>query len=87
MAAGHRVDAGRWNTETDRLLDRMATRFPRVETHRRVRGFLFGLLADMPQKNDEELKVEIAQAHRLPARRRLALVVAGSWGVGTSNER
>jgi SRSO17 transposase len=38
-------------TETDRLLDRMAGRFVRVETRRRARSFLFGLLADLPRKN------------------------------------
>ena len=36
--------------ETDRLLDRMASRFIRLET-RRARGFLLGLLADLPRKN------------------------------------
>ena len=51
MAAGHSVDAGRWSAETDKLLDRMAARFPRVETRRRVRGFVLGLLADLPRKN------------------------------------
>jgi len=35
----------------DRLLSRMAGRFARVETRRRVRGFLLGLLADLPRKN------------------------------------
>ena len=29
----------------------MAGRFARVETRRRVRRFLFGLLADLPRKN------------------------------------
>ena len=51
MAAGHSVDAGRWGAETDRLLDRMAARIPRVETRRRVRVFVLGLLADLPRKN------------------------------------
>jgi SRSO17 transposase len=51
VAAGHSVGPGGWDTETDRLLDRMAGRFPRVETRRRVRGFVFGLLADLPRKN------------------------------------
>ena len=51
MAAGHSVDAGRWDAESDRLLDLMAARFPRVETRRRVRGFVLGLLADLPRKN------------------------------------
>ena len=51
MAAGHSVEPGLWRAETDRLLDRMAGRFARVETRRRARGFLLGLLADLPRKN------------------------------------
>ena len=51
MAVGHSVEPGRWQAETDRLLDRMAGRFARVETRRRARGFLLGLLADLPRKN------------------------------------
>ncbi len=51
MAVGHSVERVRWQAETDRLLDRMAGRFARVETRRRTRGFLFGLLADLPRKN------------------------------------
>jgi SRSO17 transposase len=47
---GHSVGRG-WQAETDRLLERMAGRFTRVETRRRARGFLFGLLADLPRKN------------------------------------
>lgn len=51
VAVGHRVGPARWAAETDRLLDRMAGRFARVETRRRLRGFLLGLLADLPRKN------------------------------------
>ena len=51
MAAGHSVDAGRWSAETDRLLERTAARFPRIETRRRARGFVLGLLGDLPRKN------------------------------------
>ncbi len=51
MAAGHRIGPAGWRAETDRLLAGMAGRFVRVETRRRVRGFLFGLLADLPRKN------------------------------------
>ena len=51
MAAGHSVDAGQWDAEVDRLLDGIAARFPRIETRRRVRGFVLGLLADLPRKN------------------------------------
>ena len=52
MAAGHSVDARRWDAETDGLFDRVALRFPRVETRRRVRRFVLGLLADLPHEVD-----------------------------------
>jgi SRSO17 transposase len=48
---GHSVEPALWTWETDRLLERLAGRFARVETHRRARGFLLGLLADLPRKN------------------------------------
>jgi hypothetical protein len=51
VAVGHRVEPARWRAEADKLLDRMAGRFVRVETRYRARGFLFGLLADLPRKN------------------------------------
>jgi SRSO17 transposase len=51
VAAGHRVEAADWTAEADRLLDRMAGRFARVETRRRARAFVLGLLADLPRKN------------------------------------
>jgi SRSO17 transposase len=51
VAVGHRVGPVRWQAEADRLLERLAGRFARVETRRRARGFLFGLLADLPRKN------------------------------------
>lgn len=35
----------------DRLLDRMTGRFARVETRRRLRGFLHAMLAELPRKN------------------------------------
>ena len=51
MAASHSVDAAAWAAETDKLLDRMAGRFVRVETRRRAGKFVLGLLADLPRKN------------------------------------
>jgi SRSO17 transposase len=51
VAVGHSVEVAGWAAETDRLLDRMAGRFARVETRRRARGFLLGLLADLPRKS------------------------------------
>jgi len=51
VAVDHRVGVAGWQGEADRLMARMAGRFARVETRRRVRGFLLGLLADLPRKN------------------------------------
>jgi SRSO17 transposase len=51
VAAGHSVEPARWQAEADKLLGGMAGRFARVETRRRARGFLLGLLADLPRKN------------------------------------
>jgi hypothetical protein len=51
VAVGHSVEAAGWTAEADRLLDRMAGRFARVETRRRARAFVLGLLADLPRKN------------------------------------
>lgn len=48
---GHSVEPARWAAETDRLLDGMAGRFARVQTRRRARGLVLGLLADLPRKN------------------------------------
>lgn len=51
MAAAHSVEPDGWAAEADRLLARIAGRFGRVETRRRARGFVFGLLAELPRKN------------------------------------
>ncbi|MBA3279935.1 MAG: IS701 family transposase [Geodermatophilaceae bacterium] len=48
---GHSVGPARWRAAADELLDRVAGRFARVETRRRARGLLLGLLADLPRKN------------------------------------
>ncbi len=51
MAVGRSIVAEHWLGMLDELLDRVASRFGRVEPRRRVRGFLLGLLADLPRKN------------------------------------
>ena len=51
MAVGRSVAVDRWPGMLDELLGRVAGRFPRVEPRRRVRGFVLGLLADLPRKN------------------------------------
>jgi SRSO17 transposase len=51
VVARARVGPAGWSAGVDELLERIAGRFGRVELRRRVRGFLFGLLADLPRKN------------------------------------
>ncbi len=51
MAVGRSVAVERWAGMLDELLGRVAGRFGRVEPRRRVRGFVLGLLADLPRKN------------------------------------
>jgi SRSO17 transposase len=51
VVARARVGPAGWTAGVDELLERIAGRFGRVELRRRVRGFLLGLLADLPRKN------------------------------------
>jgi SRSO17 transposase len=51
VAVGRRVEPERGRAETDGLFDWVAGRFARVATRRRARGFLLGLLAELPRKN------------------------------------
>ena len=48
VAAGESLDGDWWESMFDALMDRIAARFARVEPRRRVRGFVLGLLADLP---------------------------------------
>ena len=50
MAVGHSIEPV-LAAAVDGLLGRIAGRFARVETRRRARGLLLGLLADLPRKN------------------------------------
>jgi hypothetical protein len=51
VVARARVGPAGWSAGVDELLERIAGRFGRIELRRRVRGFLLGLLADLPRKN------------------------------------
>jgi SRSO17 transposase len=51
VAAGHRLEPGRWLAGFDDLMARIGSRFRRVESRRRAREFVLGLLADLPRKN------------------------------------
>ena len=51
MVARARVEPAGWSAGVDELADRIVARFGRIECRRRVRGFLLGLLADLPRKN------------------------------------
>jgi SRSO17 transposase len=50
VAAGHSVEAGLWPAVEGQLLERVAGRFPRVETRQRFARFLRGMLAELPRK-------------------------------------
>lgn len=45
------VDVGRWKVLFDKLMDRVAGRFGRVETRRTARKMLSGLVSELPAKN------------------------------------
>ena len=51
VAACHSVDADRWQREYGELMGRVAARFVRVESRRRVRSFVRGLLSGLPRTN------------------------------------
>jgi SRSO17 transposase len=51
VAAGHRVDPGRWLGMLDELMLRIGGRFGRVEPRRRARAFILGLVAGLPRRN------------------------------------
>lgn len=51
VAVGHSVGLARWQVTLEEMLNRVAGRFPRVESRRRMRALLLGLLADLPRKN------------------------------------
>ena len=46
MAAGQRVDPDRWLAGLDELLGRPGSRVARVESRRRMRRFVLGMLAE-----------------------------------------
>ncbi|SCE44591.1 hypothetical protein GA0115245_13811, partial [Streptomyces sp. di188] len=51
VAAGHSIDPARWEYTFEVLMDRIASRFRRVEPRRHAREFVLGLLAGLPRKN------------------------------------
>jgi SRSO17 transposase len=51
VAASHSVEVDRWVRGFDEVMDRIAGRFTRVETRRRSRTLLLGLLAGLPRTN------------------------------------
>ena len=50
MAAGQSVDPGRWQTEFDGLMARVAPRFARVESRRLARDAVAGLMSGLAVK-------------------------------------
>jgi SRSO17 transposase len=66
----------------DELLDRIAARFGRIECRRRVRGFLFALLADLPRKNCWTIAEHAGEATPDGMQHLLARAVWDTDGVG-----
>jgi SRSO17 transposase len=76
VAACHSVDGDRWEREYDQLMGRIAPRFARVESRRRVRRFVRGLLAGLPRTNCWTLAEHVGD--RTPDGMQ-HLVSRGSW--------
>ncbi len=51
MAVGHRLDPGGWTAEFDSVVGRVAGRFARSASRRRLSSFLLGLTAGLPRVN------------------------------------
>jgi SRSO17 transposase len=62
VAVGHSVDAARWRAHFDELTGRIAGRFARVESRRRARDLVLGLLSDVPVKNCWTLSEHVGHA-------------------------
>jgi SRSO17 transposase len=62
VVARARVGPAGWSAGVDELLERIAGRFSRVELRRRVRGFVLGLLADLPRKNCWTIAEHVGEA-------------------------
>jgi hypothetical protein len=51
VPAGHSVNPARWQEAFEGLMSPIAGRFTRVESRRRARKLVLGLLSDLPRKN------------------------------------
>jgi SRSO17 transposase len=51
VAVGHSIDSDRWRAEFEAVVGRIAGRFARVESVRRVRSFLLGLVGGLGRVN------------------------------------
>jgi SRSO17 transposase len=71
-----------WSAGVDELTDRIAGRFGRIECRHRVRGFLLGLLADLPRKNCWTLAEHAGNATPDGMQHLLARAVWDTDGVG-----
>jgi hypothetical protein len=77
VATGHSVAPASWQARLEELLGRIADRFARVESRRRAKVFVLGLLADLPRK--ELLDARRARRGRHPGRH---AAPAGRGGLG-----
>ncbi len=75
MAAGHSIDSDRLQGEFESLVGRVAGRFVRVETRRRVRSFLLGLMAGLARANCWTLAEQAGETNPHGMQRLLARAV------------
>ncbi|MFE2315842.1 hypothetical protein ACFXC8_22325 [Streptomyces sp. NPDC059441] len=62
MAAGHSMEAARWQAMLDQARARRAGRFRRVEPRVTARAFILGLLSGVERKNCRQLAEEAGHA-------------------------
>jgi SRSO17 transposase len=62
VAAGHSVDPDRWLAEADDLLGRAAGHVARVEPRKRLRQFVFAMMAPLPRVNCWSIAEHAGQA-------------------------
>src|SRR3954465_6981475 len=82
VVARARVGPAGWSAGVDELLERIGGRFGRIGGRRRVRGFLFALLADLPRKNCWTIAEHAGEATPDGMQHLLARAVWDTDGVG-----
>jgi SRSO17 transposase len=62
VTAGHSLDPAQWWAHFDEVMGRIAGRFARVESRRRARDLVVGLISDLPDMNCWTISEHIGDA-------------------------